>query len=206
MQQINLYRDILNQQNKASDIQLVTIGLVAIVISLLSISAYEVWDYYSIQAELEGARHSFSQDQAKVNDLISKRPSQDVSRELLAEIDQWQSSVNEAAQTLQLLSGRKSQVAQGFSSYFDALTKYSGTDVWLTNIQIDGQSRAISIQGSTFKPEQIPRALLELQQQPALKGQTFAKLTIEQSSQVAGQIDFILSSSEQSSSERKHAQ
>ncbi|MEQ1622030.1 MAG: PilN domain-containing protein [Methylococcales bacterium] len=206
MQQINLYRDILNQQNKASDIQLVTVGLVAIVISLLCISAYEVWDYYSIQADLEGAQRSFSQDQAKVNDLISKRPSQDVSRELLAEIDQWQSSVNEAAQTLQLLSGRKSQVAQGFSSYFDALTNYSGTDVWLTNIQIDGQSRAISIQGSTFKPEQIPRALLELQQQPALKGQTFAKLAMEQSSQVAGQIDFILSSSEQSSSERKHAQ
>lgn len=206
MQQINLYSEILNQQYKSSGIQLTAVCFAVLILILMGFSGYEYWDLGNIQFELASAQQALNQEQRKVNDLIAKRPSQDINRSLLLEIDEWQNSVNEAAQTLQLLTGRKSELSQGFSGYFEALANRSSTDVWLTNIQIDGQSRAMNIQGSTFKPEQIPYTLLQLQQEPALKGLTFAKLFMKQSGKIAGQMDFILSSSEKVSSEAANAQ
>ena len=197
MQQVNLYRELLKQQQKHSGIKLYAVIFSAISLWCLSFSAYQYWNIRNIESELQQAQLILNQEQAKVSEILLKRPSQELNGQLLTEIDRWQNSVNQASQTLQLLVGGEASLLQGFSSYFDALANQSNTDVWLTSIHIDGQSRGMNIEGSTFKPEQIPQVLQHLQQEPAFKGQTFARLVMHQSVKIEGQMDFILSSFDQ---------
>jgi hypothetical protein len=206
MQQVNLYNEILKQQQNQSGIKLTVAILATVALLSVSFSAYLFWHVSAIETELHQAQLTLNQEQARVNALLSKRPSQEPNAQLLAEIEHWQNSVNEASQTLQLLAGRKAILSQGFSIYLQALANQSNPEIWLSAIHIDGQNRGLKLEGSTFKPEQIPQALQQLQQEPVFKGQTFAKLIMQQSAKIVGQIDFILSSSEQLLSEKNHAQ
>lgn len=206
MQQVNLYSEILKQQQKQSGLNLTTAMLAVCILCGVSFSGYLLWDISTIETELNHAQLSLKKEQARVNELLSKRPSQELNATVLAEIEQWQNSVNEASQTLQLLAGREAVLLQGFSIYLQALANQSNPEVWLTNIHIDRQNVGLKIEGSTFKPERIPQVLEQLQQEPAFKGQTFAKLTMQQSAKIARQIDFTLSSSEQPLTAKDHAQ
>jgi len=197
MQQVNLYSEILAQQHKQSGIKLYTAILAAVVLSCLSFSAYLSWHISTIEAELQQAQLTLNKEQARVNSLLSTRSNQQPNVLLIAEIELWQNSVNEATQTLQLLAGKEAQLSQGFSSYFQALANQSTPDVWLTAIHIDKQHRDLRFAGSSFKPEQIPMTFQRLQQEQAFRGQTFAKLAMQKSTTSPGQMDFTLSSSEQ---------
>lgn len=205
-QQVNLYSEILKQQQKQSGLKLYTTILSVVVLLCVAFSAYLLWQLSTIETELHQAHTQLNSEQARVNALLSKRPSQEPNTSVLGEIEQWQNSVNEASQTLQLLAGREAILSQGFSSYFQALANQSNPEVWLTAIHIDGQNRGMNIEGSSFKPEQIPQLLQQLQQEPIFKGQTFAKLVMQQSVKIAGQMDFTLSSSEQPLTVKNHAQ
>lgn len=197
MQQVNLYSEILAQQHKQSGIKLYSLILATAILACLSFSAYLFWHTNAIETELQQAQLTINQEQARVNSLLSTRSSQQPNELLVAEIELWQNSVNEAAQTLQLLAGKEAQLSQGFSSYFQALANQSTADVWLTAIHIDKQHQDFRFAGSSFKPEQIPMIFQRLQQEPAFRGQTFAKLAMQKSTNTPGQMDFTLSSSEQ---------
>jgi Tfp pilus assembly protein PilN len=206
IQQVNLYREILKQQQKQSGIKLYSMALAAVVLLCVGFSAYLLWDNYTIETEVHQARQTLKQEQDRVNGLLSKRPNQELNGSVLAEIEQWQNRVNEALQTLKMLTGKGAVSAQGFSGYLQALAYQSDPDVWITAIHINGQNQGLSIEGSTFKPEQIPQLLQRLQKEPVFKGQTFAKLIMHLSAKIAGQMDFTLSSTEQPLTVKDHAQ
>jgi len=205
MQQVNLYSDILKQQQKQSGIKLAIVMLAGLTLLCVSFSAYLFWNTRKIEIELHHAHAQLASEQVRVNELLAKRPRQEPNLLLIAELEQWQKSINEAAQTLQLLTGKETMLSQGFSAYLQALADQSSPEVWLTAIHIDGQNRGMRLEGSTFKPEHIPQALQQLQQERAFKGQTFAKLNMQKSANVGGQIDFTLSSSEQLLPAKDHA-
>lgn len=206
MQQINLYNEILKQQQKESGILLALKALATLFLVCLSFSIFTLWDTNSTEQELEKAQLALNQQQQKVNQLLAKKASNGPDNALLGELDQWQKSVNEAAETLQLLAGKETILAQGFSFYLKALAFQSNPDIWLTAIHIDIQKGAMKLEGSTFKPQQIPQTLQQLQSQAVLKGITFDKLEMQQSAKFDGQIDFILSNIEQSEDANSHPQ
>ncbi len=206
MQQVNLYSDILKQQQQKSGIKLASMGLGTIALLFVTVSSYVLWDNFTTEKALKEAQKSLSQQQARVNELLSKRTNRLPNDQILSEIEQWQNNVNEAAQALQMLAGEGTILLKGFSFYLRALADQSNPEVWLTAIHIDGQNQEIKLEGSTFKPQQLPQALQQLQNKSALKGLTFAKLIMQQSDKVPGQMDFTLSSSEPPANEKGHAQ
>ena len=206
MQQVNLYSEILKQQQQQSGIKLVIAALVAIALLCIIFSAFLLSSINTTETELDQAKQSLNHQEALVNELLSKRPSQEPNTLLIAEIEQWQNNVNEAAQALQMIAGSEAVLLRGFSFYLKALAIQANPDVWLTAIHIDGQKAELRLEGSTFKPEQIPQTLQQLQNKSALKGLTFARLVMQQSSKIAGQMDFTLGSSEQPLSEKDHVQ
>jgi len=198
MQQVNLYSEILKQQQKQSGFNLVLRSLAALALACIFVSVYSWWDTNKTEKELQLAQLSLDQQQERVNKLLAKRTNKEPDDLLIAELQQWQNSVNEAAQTLQMLAGKETVLSQGFSFYLKALAFQSNPEVWLTAIHIDGQNGGMKLEGSTFKPQQLPQRLEQLQNQSALKGLTFAKLVMNQSTKIDGQIDFTLSSTDQS--------
>jgi len=206
MQQVNLYSEILRQEQQQSGIQLVTLSMVAVALLFILFSAYVLWDIKTSQAELQQAQLTVNQQQTLVDGLMTKKISQEPNSELMKEIQTWQNNVNEAAQTLQTLANRSSVLSKGFSNYLKAFAINANPDVWLTGIHINGNKAGVKLEGSTFIPQQIPNTLQQLQNTPALKGLTFAKLTMQQSTKVPGQMDFVLSSSENNPDDQGHDQ
>ncbi|MGZ4969659.1 MAG: PilN domain-containing protein [Methylobacter sp.] len=206
IQQVNLYQDILNQGRKKSGINLYWVGLSAIVLLFTGFSGYLMWNLKDTEAQMQQFRLNLETEQAHVNLISSKIPKQDIDTQLVAEVAQWQSMVDELTQTMQLLSGKIADQSPGFSNYFQALSNQSIPDVWLSALYLNGQKRIINIEGSTFKPEKIPYFLQQLQKEPIFNGHTFAQLIMQQSENIANQMDFKLSTVLEASDKNDHAQ
>jgi hypothetical protein len=206
IQQVNLYQDILNQGRKKSGINLYWLSLSAIVLLFSGFSGYLVWDLTSAETQIQQFRLNLESEKTKVNLISSKIPKQDIDEQLVAEVGQWQSMVDELTQTMQLLSGKITDQAPGFSNYFQALSNQSIPDVWLSALYLNGPKQIINLEGSTFKPEKIPYFLQQLQKEPIFKGHTFARLIMRQSEDIPNQMDFKLSTILEASDKKDHAQ
>lgn len=193
IQQINLYQDILRQGQDKSDVNLYWVGLSAVILLLICFSGYLMWDNKSAETQALQLRQELAAEQAKVNLIASQIPKQEIDPQLAAEVTQWQNMLDELTQAMELLSGKDTDKAPGFSSYFQALSNQSIPDVWLSALYLDGLQQLINIEGSTFKPEKIPYFLQQLQKEPIFNGHTFAKLAMQKSEKIPNQIDFKLS-------------
>jgi hypothetical protein len=192
IQQVNLYQDSLRQGQAGTGMSHYSAGLIGIALLLMGISLYLLWSLGNLKTQMEQSHQSLNAEEARVAHLLSKLPKQENNASLADEIEQLQNRINELTQTLQLLTAKKSGATQGFSRHFQALADQSIPEVWLSKIHISGTQRIIDLEGSTFKPGQIPYFLQQLQKEPVFHGQTFAKLLMLKSEKIPGQIDFKL--------------
>jgi Tfp pilus assembly protein PilN len=206
MQQINLYSEILKQQQKQSVVTLYLRIVTVVVIVIVAFSAYLLWAVGIAETTLKNEQLVLKNEQAQMNDLAAKNANPAFNTPLVAEIKQLQSSINDTAKTLRLMANRRALSENSFSGYLEALAKQSDNSVWITSIHIAGKNRDLSIQGSTFKPEKVPDMLQHLQKDPVFKGQSFDKLVMEPTPEKPEQINFTLGSYQQPLPEKKHGQ
>jgi hypothetical protein len=206
IQQVNLYQDILRQEQNKSGINLYWVGLLAITLLFIGFSAYLMWDLKHTETQVQQFRQALDAEQVRVNLISSKIPKQEIDPQLAAEVAQQQNMLDELTQVMQLLSGKNTDQSLGFSSHFQALSNQSIPDVWLSALYLNGQQQIINLEGSTFKPEKIPYFLQQLQKEPVFNGHTFAKLMMQQSEKIPGQMDFKLSTTLEALAKKDHAQ
>jgi hypothetical protein len=206
IQQVNLYQDVLKQGQNKSGITLYWVGLAAAALLIIGFSGYLIWDTKNIETQVQHLRQDLAAEQTRVTLISSKMPKQEINPQLVAEVAQWQTMLDELTQTLKMLSGQKTDQSPGFSSYFQALSNQSIPDVWLSALYLDGQQQTITIEGSTFKPEKIPYFLQQLQKEPIFNGHSFAKLAMQKSKSMPSQIDFKLSTTVETPDKKNHVQ
>lgn len=206
IQQVNLYQDILKQEQNKSGINLYWVGLFTIALLLIGFSAYLMWNTKNTETQVQQNRRDLAAEQARVQLISSQIPKQEINTQLVAEVAQSQNMLDELTQTMRLLSGKSADQSPGFSNYFQALSNQSIPDVWLSALYIDGQHQVINIEGSTFKPEKIPYFLQQLRKEPVFNGHTFAKLIMQKSEKTPNQIDFKLSTTLEAPDKKDHAQ
>jgi hypothetical protein len=191
-QQINLLQGIVRQDQNRNALNLYSGGIITSILLLAGISFYSVWSLSNLKTQVEQVRLNLGSEEARVNNLLSKFPKQENDSGSASQITLRQNKVSELSRTLQLLNEQTSDTQQGFSQYFQALANQSIPDIWLSKIYIIGPRRIVNLEGSTFKSEQIPYFLQQLQKEPIFHGQTFARLNMLKSEKTTGQIDFKL--------------
>ncbi|MGZ5050640.1 MAG: PilN domain-containing protein [Methylobacter sp.] len=204
IQQVNLYKDILKQQNKAN-VNPHWLGLLAIVFLFAGFSAYLIWRLNDIDFQVQEQTKILAAQQALTSQLSAQIPKQEVDNHLVAEITQQQNMLAELRQAMQLLSGRLTDKSPGFSSYFLALANQSIPEIWLKTLYFNSQQQIINIEGSTFNPEKLPYFLQQLQKEPIFNGHTFAKLVMQKAETNPEQMDFNLSTTLEASNEQSNA-
>lgn len=200
IQQINLYQNGGTGNNHAL-LNPYLLAIVASCLCLAIVSGLGVNELHGNQAERQRLQTDVREAQAQLKELQAQYPSQQIDALLNQELQQTQSVYQSLSQILELLADNQSDQSQGFSRYLSALAEQANADVWLTGIRINSETDSLSLQGSTFKPEQIPALLQRLQNTAAFKGRHFAKLRIQQAPQTAEQVDFSVSSSLQPETE-----
>ncbi|MCF7965153.1 PilN domain-containing protein [Methylobacter sp. Wu8] len=206
IQQVNLYQDILRQEQNKSGINPYWLGLSGIALLFIGFSAHTIWNLKNMETQVRQSHQNLEAELARVNLLSAHIPKQEVDTQLSAEVAQWQTMLDEITQTMQLLTDKHADQSPGFSSYFQGLANQSIPEVWLSSLYLDGQKQIINIEGSTFNPEKIPFFLQQLQKEPIFNGHTFAKLSMQKSESVEGQMDFKLSTSWEAPNKKDHAQ
>jgi hypothetical protein len=206
IQQVNLYRDILRQEQNKVGINLYWVGTAAVTLLFIGLSIYLMSNTKNTEVQVQQLRQDLSTEQSRVNLILSKIPKQEVNTQLAAEVALWQNMLDELTQAVQQLSGKGTDQSPGFSSYFQALSNQSIPDVWLRALYLNGQQQIINIEGSTFKPEKIPYFLQQLQKEPIFNGHTFAKLMMQQSEEIPSQMDFKLNTILEVPDIKDHAQ
>ena len=192
IQQVNLYRDQLSKKKTNNLLNRYSIGLVVTVLLLMASSFYLMVDIDQLKTQVNQNRQSLLAEETQVNDLLARFPKQTPNHSLISQIEQTQNKINELSQTLQIISPLRPESVQGFSRHLQALADQSIADIWLSKIYIIGPRRIINLEGSTFKPEQLPYFLQKLKQEPIFHGQTFAKLMMMKSETTSGLLDFKL--------------
>ena len=203
IQQINLYKDILQQQQQKSLLAQVPLLLLSLFVLLLLFSAYTQWQTYSIEQAISLNEQQLKADETKVNSLLARIPAQALDPNLATEVQRLQHTLDDLTQTIQILNIKNPDDSLGFSQYLRAFANQGLKEVWLTHIFITGQPKTITIDGSSSNLEKIPTFIQRLRNEPIFKGQSFAQLKIEKANE-AKQINFSLSSKLQPPEETKH--
>lgn len=203
IQQVNLYQDSGSQQSLA----LLNPYILAILATCLSLALFSGFTWHSLNAK-ESTRQQLQnqlyQAQADLQRLQAQYPNQQPDTLLNQELAKTQSFYQNLSQIMELLADNQSDQTRGFSRYLEALAEQADSKVWLTGISINTEDNSITLEGSSFKSEQIPALLQRLQHTNAFKGRHFARLVIQQSAKKPEQIDFSVSSSLKSDTEAKN--
>lgn len=192
IQQVNLYQDKVKGVQNSTALLYYAAGILAFPLLLMLTSFYLLFDVNTLKVEVEKTRQNLSDEESRVTNLMERLPKQQNDAVFSDQIKLLQDKLNELSQTFNVLTQQKNAAQQGFSEYFQALAEQSVPDIWLSKIHIIGSRRIINLEGSTYKPEQVPYLLQQLENEPVFHGQTFAKLIMQKSEQKPGQINFKL--------------
>ena len=191
-QQVNLYSEILKQQQRKAIVTLYIAIVVFIVVMFIAFSAYLLWSVNTAETSFQNEQLILKNEQTYAEQLALQHANPAFNTKWVEDIKQWQNKINEAEKTVRLIDERMRLSEKNFSDYLQALANQSDRDVWITAIHITGENRSLSIQGSTFKPEKVPQLLQRLQKDPVFKGEFFNKLVMEPSLKKTEQINFTL--------------
>lgn len=177
-QQINLYQPIFRRQRQifSALTMLQACGIVAA--ALLCMYAYGVWHVLGLEAEavqLEGREKAYAAQFARLDPSSSLQRRREVEQELKELNEQL---VNQQ-RLVEVLRQRPLGSTDGFSAYLAALARQYRNGLWLTELRINGATRAIELVGNTIEPNLVAEYLQNLGEEPALAGQLFDEFDVE---------------------------
>lgn len=192
IQHINLYRDILQEQQHKSAVRLIPWILLGLTFLLAATSAYLEWDLHQTRQQLKQRQQQVAETRAQLELLKASQPDSKLDNNLSAEVQSWQKRLNDIKQALHLIHLKNQDGSSGFSGFLLALANQTVSNIWLTKITISGQPAALTLEGSTLNPIKIPELIEKLRRELIFNGQTFTKLTVNQVETHAQQVNFAL--------------
>lgn len=205
IQQVNLFRK--NGQTDKPLLQnpylLLSLSMCVALLGISAINAYRLQQQQDRHGQLE---QQLQLATTHLMDVQARFPRPAIDNTLAQAVQQARQRHQSLTQILELLTDNQSDQALGFSRYLNALADQAQREVWLTRIQLDSTRDAVNLEGSTFKPEQIPALLRGLQKSQAFKGRHFASLRMQQNPENAAQTDFSVSTRLKSDQENDHAE
>lgn len=191
-QQVNLYQPIFRRQRQifSATTMLQAIGVLGF--ALISIYAYGLWQVLGLEAEAVQLEGRVKADAAQLARL-DPTSSGERRREVEQEIARLSATLADQQRLIEVLREQPLGSTEGFSEYLAAFARRHGRGLWLTELTINGASRAIELVGQTIDAELVPAYLLELGKEEALAGQRFDRFEIERS-EASGEVLFRVSS------------
>ncbi len=200
IQQINLYQPS-DAGKRPAILDPYLLAIVIVCLGLLVITGIGWNERLNNRNRLQELQAQLAESQSRLDKLQAQYPNRQVDSLLKRELQQTQSLYQNLSELAELLSDSQSDRVRGFSRYLKALAEQADDKVWLTGIEIDAETGEIGLRGSSFTPERIPFLLQRLQASDAFKGRLFAKLSVRQSEDEPGLVDFSVGSNVKTGSE-----
>lgn len=179
MQQINLYQDVLKKkQNRFAPAQLLQYGLVAFGV-LVVVSIVQTWQYYAAQGDIAELKSQQQQLLFQVQTISNELSAISDDTLLKAAISKKEQELLNKQNVMQVLSGRQFGNIEGFANHLRGLSRQHIDGIWLTGLHIHSGGTRLNLSGSTYAPENVPKYLQNLAQEPGFRGLEFKTFLME---------------------------
>lgn len=195
-QQINLFNPVFMKQRKYFSAVAMLQGLFLVLAGAALFYVYASYQIKSLKSQLDLTAKQYASGQAKLK-RYKEEFSPEESRRLLDE--DLKITENKLAAQLEMINSLKHGAignATGYSGYMRAFARQAVSGLWLSDFEIDGDGTRISISGSVLSPDLLPVYIRKLNQEPALRGKSFAALQMRRREDGNGAVEFTLQSSE----------
>jgi hypothetical protein len=176
-QQVNLYQPIFRKQRQIFSAITMAQAAGVIALALLGFYFYGLWQVLGLEAEvvqLEGRERAYTAQLAQLD------PSLNSGRRAAAEeeLKKLNATVLGQQRLIDVLREQPLGSTEGFSKYLAALGRQHKAELWLTELAINGSTRALELTGRSVSAKLVPEYLQSLGREPALEGQKFDRLDI----------------------------
>jgi len=173
-QQINLFNPLFMRQEKYFSARTMLQSLVLIVLGLIIIYAYALWQSNDLRHLAAGYG---SQLAAQRDQFVALR-SQGRSKLLEAEVARLEADVRNRRGVLELVQGGGLGNTDGFARYFAAFARHPVRGVWLTGFSVGDNGNVLSIRGRVLHPDLVPAYLKALNEEDVMRGRLVTELKL----------------------------
>lgn len=195
-QQINLYSPLFRQRRKLFTAKAMLQAMVLVLAGVAAFYGYARLGMTALQRQAAEVDAQVKTGLQRVKALpAAATPAED--KMLDARIEELQTQLQARAQLTGQLGTR--QPAGDYLAPLRSLARHRLEGVWLTAVNLAGDSGELSLVGRALRAELVPQYIDRLAQDPALRGRRFSTLAVERDAAKAGSVGFRLLASPEGS-------
>lgn len=179
-QQINLCNPLFRKQEKYFSALTMAQALGIILIVALLFYAYLRYQSNDLAQQSQKMAQRQTDTQQQLTKVATTMGVRKPSQTLVDSVAQAERATHAQQIILGLLKSGELGNQVGFSAYFQALSRQTVNNLWLTGFNIVGAASQISIDGRALQAELIPQFINKLKNEPAFSGTSFTALDIRQ--------------------------
>lgn len=173
-QQVNLFNPLFMRKEKYFSTRTMLQSLGLIVLGLLAIYAYALWQL----TDLERLAVGYNRQLAVQRDQFLSLSAQGRSKLLEAEVARLEAEVRARRGVLDLVQGGGLGNTDGFSRYFAAFARHPMRGVWLTGFSVSDNGNVLNIRGRVLHPDLVPAYLKALNEEDVMRGRLVTELRL----------------------------
>lgn len=181
-QQVNLHQQSTPATGARLSAATLLAGLGAVLIGLLSISAFGVRQNAQLEQQLAMLKQQQQKQQRFAEELAANAGVGTAliqTTTLNAQLAQLQKQLWDRKQALALLRAGVAGKPEGFANKLEALARRHVDGVWLDHVSLAADTGIANLHGSALDADLVPRYLQELAGERALQGSRFDEFLIE---------------------------
>lgn len=192
-QQVNLYQPIFRRQEKRFSAKKLLGLFVGAAFFFTAVYGYARWNVHALETQLVDSQNQYNTELKRVDELSRQFPVKRKSSSLEKKLARLRTE-RDAKQTLiGLLRGRSALGnVEGFSGHMEGIARQRVDGMWVTGFHLDGGGERIDIQGSSLRPELVPKFLQNLSAENSFTGAEFRVFKMQRDEKNRAAIDFVL--------------
>ncbi|HTT08847.1 MAG TPA: PilN domain-containing protein [Gammaproteobacteria bacterium] len=192
-QQINLFQSQFRKQRRLLTAAFMTRMLLVLAGALAGVYGWQFWETRMLQVQLIDLQNQAQAVKQKLAETQAKFPERQKDKRLEEELQQLQKELDDDQYVVQALQAGDYGDRNGFSPYFEALSRQHVEGTWLRRIEITEGGRQIGLEGHALEPELVPLYVQRLSQERIFNGKSFSELELKRpADQTAVRVDFSL--------------
>jgi hypothetical protein len=193
-QQINLFQSQFRKQRKPLTAIFMARTLMALAGVLAAVYGWQLWESRALEVQLVGLRNQAEAAKQKLAETQAKFPERQKDKQLEEQLQQLQKELEDGRYVVQALQAGDYGDRNGFSPYFEALSRQHVEGTWLRRIEISESGRQMGLEGHALAPELVPLYVQRLSREKIFNGKSFSDLELKRPTdpQAAMRVDFSL--------------
>ncbi len=161
--------------------------------ALAAVYGWRLWESTLLGTQLAGLRGEAQAARQKLAETQAKFPERRKDGRLEEELRRLQQELEDSQAVVRALEAGDYGDRNGFSAYFEALSRQHVEGTWLSRIEISEGGRQVGLEGHALAPELVPLYVQRLGQEKIFNGKSFSELELKRpKDQAVPRVDFSL--------------